>query len=531
MSWLASLPHQIPFRAASAATRIDEKTIEGVYVCTANDVAAAGGDGGRGDGAARRRIGVREFASHGFLTGIDRCEVDRAIEPGDVIRFVVTLDAEFGGTFRFTGSGAIDGVEVIRGRFYLAVPMRKPDTSIRLAVTGVGIICSIGRNRDEVWRSIVESRAGIGKLTQFPGETFPTDIAAEVGRRSTSCCRSTARSEADVAQRSARGDRRERSDRAGERGATLRCRASARSSPPARRPADCSKARSFYFDRLVRGRSRAPASRVLQQPTSGPSDAVARALNLGGGVLSNATACASAGAAIGMAADLSALASRGRRHRRRQRRALPPHVQRLQRAAGRRSRIPARRSPRERKGITLGEGAAYLVHRALGRRGRARRDDPRGALRLRRDVRCASSDRAARRRPRRGGGDARRARRGGRDAATSTTSTRTAPARCSTTPRRRKRSSPRSATRRSGLVEQVVLRPHARRVRRRRSGDQRARAAAPARAADAAPRRRRGRLHARLHPAHAAADGDDERAVEHVRLRRLQRLAAFSARA
>ena len=38
MSWLASLPHQIPFRAASAATRVDDKTIEGVYVCTANDV-------------------------------------------------------------------------------------------------------------------------------------------------------------------------------------------------------------------------------------------------------------------------------------------------------------------------------------------------------------------------------------------------------------------------------------------------------------------------------------------------------------
>src|SRR5437660_10158125 len=59
--------------------------------------------------------------------------------------------------------------------------MRTPDTSIRLAITGIGIICSIGRNRQEVWRSIVESRAGIGKLTKFPGETFPTDVAAEVG--------------------------------------------------------------------------------------------------------------------------------------------------------------------------------------------------------------------------------------------------------------------------------------------------------------------------------------------------------------
>src|SRR3954463_16739726 len=58
--------------------------------------------------------------------------------------------------------------------------MRKADPNVRIAVTGVGIICSIGRNKDEVWRSIRESRAGISKLTRFPGETFPTDIAAEV---------------------------------------------------------------------------------------------------------------------------------------------------------------------------------------------------------------------------------------------------------------------------------------------------------------------------------------------------------------
>src|SRR5687767_605995 len=58
--------------------------------------------------------------------------------------------------------------------------MRKPDSSIRIAVTGAGIICSIGRNKDEVWHSICESRAGIGKLTRFAGETFPTDLAAEV---------------------------------------------------------------------------------------------------------------------------------------------------------------------------------------------------------------------------------------------------------------------------------------------------------------------------------------------------------------
>src|SRR5688572_1550544 len=58
--------------------------------------------------------------------------------------------------------------------------MRKPDPNTRIAVTGAGIVCSIGRNKDEVWQSIVDARAGIGKLTRFPGESFPTDLAAEV---------------------------------------------------------------------------------------------------------------------------------------------------------------------------------------------------------------------------------------------------------------------------------------------------------------------------------------------------------------
>ena len=117
MSWLASLPHQIPFRAASAATRVDERTIEGTFLCTANDalpleVMAIE--------AMAQLAGGLVFDAQGFLTGIDRCEIDRAIAAGDVVRFVVTLDASFGGTFRFTGRGSVEGVEVLRGRFYLA---------------------------------------------------------------------------------------------------------------------------------------------------------------------------------------------------------------------------------------------------------------------------------------------------------------------------------------------------------------------------------------------------------------------------
>ncbi|MEK6374988.1 MAG: beta-ketoacyl-[acyl-carrier-protein] synthase family protein [Acidobacteriota bacterium] len=239
--------------------------------------------------------------------------------------------------------------------------MRKADSSIRIAVTGAGIICSIGRNKDEVWRSICESRAGIGKLSRFPGETFPTDIAAEV--------------DADVgalmpiAKRDAR--RMSRSDRlaiiAAHEAVSQADRGA--SSPLPRGRAIVSTGTStggllegeeYYFNRLVRGRSRARVSRVLQQPTSAPSDAVARALSLGGGVLSNATACASGGAAIGMAADLL--------RARHTDAAIAGGSDALCRLTYSGFNVlqavdanPCSPFSALRKGITLGEGAAYLV--------------------------------------------------------------------------------------------------------------------------------------------------------------------------
>jgi 3-hydroxymyristoyl/3-hydroxydecanoyl-(acyl carrier protein) dehydratase len=120
VTWLASLPHQIPFRAASAATRTADQTIEGVYVCTANDAMPSGVMAVEAMAQLGGGLAFADSPSHGFLTGIDGCEIDRLIEAGDVIRFVVTLDAQFGGTFRFSGRGVVDGVEVIRSRFYLA---------------------------------------------------------------------------------------------------------------------------------------------------------------------------------------------------------------------------------------------------------------------------------------------------------------------------------------------------------------------------------------------------------------------------
>lgn len=226
--------------------------------------------------------------------------------------------------------------------------MRKPDLSTRIAVTGAGIVCSIGANKAEVWRAIVESRAGIAKLTRFPGETFPTDLAAE------------ADAELPKRKRYSRTDllaiaaAKEAIEQAGDIPLERAIVSTGTST------GGLLEGEDYYFSRVIRGRRRAPASRVLQQPTSGPSDAVARAFTLGGGVVSNATACASAGAAIGMAADY-----------------LRAHHADVAIAGGSDALCrltysgfnvlqavdPAPCSPFDasRKGITLGEGAGFLV--------------------------------------------------------------------------------------------------------------------------------------------------------------------------
>jgi 3-hydroxymyristoyl/3-hydroxydecanoyl-(acyl carrier protein) dehydratase len=121
LSWLSSLPHQIPFRAASAVRSRDEKSITGLFLWTANETlppelmlveAMAQFAGG---------LAFHE-RGHGMLTGIESCEVKRAITAGDAVLIHVTLEAEFGGTFRFSGTASIDGLECGRGRFYLAAP-------------------------------------------------------------------------------------------------------------------------------------------------------------------------------------------------------------------------------------------------------------------------------------------------------------------------------------------------------------------------------------------------------------------------
>lgn len=227
-------------------------------------------------------------------------------------------------------------------------------------MTGAGIVCSIGRNKAEVWRAIVESRAGIAKLRRFGGETFPTDIAAEAPEDLWTELRTEPRTELARTKRLSRTDllaviaANEAIRQAGDIPLDRAVVSTGTST------GGLLEGEDYYFRRLIRGRRRAPASRVLQQPTSAPSDAVAQAFGLGGGVISNATACASAGAAIGVAADY--LRARHANV------AIAGGSDALCRLTYSGFNVlqavdPEPCSPfgANRKGITLGEGAGYLV--------------------------------------------------------------------------------------------------------------------------------------------------------------------------
>lgn len=115
--WLRSLPHQIPFRAVSAATQRSDREIEGLFLWTADDVLPPEVTLVE---AMAQCAGSLVFQAAGLLTGIDRCEISGPIAAGDRIEIRVTLDASFGGTHRFSAEARRDGVEIGRGRFYLA---------------------------------------------------------------------------------------------------------------------------------------------------------------------------------------------------------------------------------------------------------------------------------------------------------------------------------------------------------------------------------------------------------------------------
>jgi len=50
----------------------------------------------------------------------------------------------------------------------------------RVVITGMGVVTPLGDSVAALFRSQVEGRSGVGPITRFPADTFPTRIAAEV---------------------------------------------------------------------------------------------------------------------------------------------------------------------------------------------------------------------------------------------------------------------------------------------------------------------------------------------------------------
>ncbi|MDX1582554.1 MAG: beta-ketoacyl-[acyl-carrier-protein] synthase family protein [Thermoanaerobaculia bacterium] len=238
--------------------------------------------------------------------------------------------------------------------------MKVVDRATRIAVTGIGIYCSIGRNRDEVWDSLVEMKDGIRELSRFPGETFPTSRAAEVEEEIETVSEVSRRE----LRRLSRSDRlaiiavKEALEQARGTGGELGLEDAVVSTGTS--TGGLLEGEDYFFRRRERGHRRIPVAKVLQQPTSGPSDAVARTFGCGGGVVSNATACASGGAAIGLAMDLIRSG--------RARVGIAGGTDALCRLTYSGFNVlqavdsdPCRPFDETRQGITLGEGAGYLV--------------------------------------------------------------------------------------------------------------------------------------------------------------------------
>jgi 3-oxoacyl-[acyl-carrier-protein] synthase II len=50
----------------------------------------------------------------------------------------------------------------------------------RVVVTGIGLICAVGNNVEEVWQALLAGKSGVERITSFDASAFACQIAAEV---------------------------------------------------------------------------------------------------------------------------------------------------------------------------------------------------------------------------------------------------------------------------------------------------------------------------------------------------------------
>jgi len=238
----------------------------------------------------------------------------------------------------------------------------------RVVVTGLGVVCPVGRNRREFWGNLLEGRRGLERLRLFDASGCLSDLAGEAEPPCLSAGgEKTAGSRASRADRLCLAAAEEAIESAGLSRAELESFGVSLGSSAA----GMLEAEAYCRDRIARGPDRAPVSQLLGLPNSAPADSVARLAGAGGPRLSNMTACASSAASIGFAADLirsgdapGMLAGGGD--------ALCLLTYSGFNALRLLDANPCRPFDVSRHGITLGEGAAIMVlesrDRALARK-------------------------------------------------------------------------------------------------------------------------------------------------------------------
>lgn len=236
---------------------------------------------------------------------------------------------------------------------------------MRVAITGIGIICALGTTRESVWQRMLDGACGIGPVTQFDPEGYRSRIAAEVDLT-------------DVRARYSPYQRRRwsRSDMMGVVAADeALADAGLLDSGIARRrvgvllgagTGDLVRNESYYFTMRADGIERARPTWIHNHFSSTPVDVIANHFGLEGMRNCLMAACSSSTIAIGQAVDairsgrLDAALAGG-----------SDALSRLTFAGFNALRLmdpePCRPFDASRNGMNIGEGAAILVLEEMDR--------------------------------------------------------------------------------------------------------------------------------------------------------------------
>lgn len=175
-------------------------------------------------------------------------------------------------------------------------------TERRVAVTGIGLVCSLGLDRESVWQALCEGRCGIADLTLFEGDLYRSRMVAQVPY--------------DEATRFSVRERRRyaRADQFAILAATEALADSgllesgiARSSVAVLMGVganDLLRNEMYYADAFVRAGGRPHPSGILNYLNAGSADGVAHRFGLTGLRASMNSACSSSTMTIGYGADL-----------------------------------------------------------------------------------------------------------------------------------------------------------------------------------------------------------------------------------